>query len=130
MVTKHQKMEKYQTKWSIGNGDIEMFNTNHRSMFIDFTFWIDSSSWDRNGSFDNIEITIENVSWGLDNGDLIENCVLNDRNIKRIEKMIENAINEDPERFGMDMDDFDWDDDEPTIWNTLYSGYPSRVRDL
>jgi hypothetical protein len=52
--------------------------------------------------------------------------------MKMIKQMIVDKINDAPESFGVDFEDEDlhWNDDEPTIFNTIYAGYPSRVRDL
>lgn len=119
-----------QSKWSIGNSELEMFNQHHRTMFIDFDVDIDTSSFDGDGIFEKINVEITNISWCLNDGDVIEHCTLNERNTKRIHEMIENAINDDPERFGVDIDDLHWNDHEPSIFNTIYSGFPNRVKNL
>ena len=111
-------------------GSVEMDFGNHGCMFIEFDFDIWSGSWDRNGTFDDVSVKITKIERFDCDGDDVIIKPLNERNMKRIEQMILDEIHSDYERFGMDMDDFDWNDDEPTIWNTLYSGYPSRVRDL
>lgn len=109
-------------------GMVEWDLKKHGSMFIEFEFEI--YGWDRSGTFNDITITIKKIERFNWDGDDVQMKPLNERNMKRIKNMIENDIHADYERYGIDLEDYAWDDDEPTIWNTIYSGYPSRVRDL
>ena len=60
------------------------------------------------------------------------NLQINQRNINLLCSLIQEIINDNVTAFGFDFDDHDdlFFDDEPTIWSTIYSGHPSRVRDL
>ena len=108
-------------QWSIcsdGTGEIDYGS---KVLFFTFDHYIDHDSFDGHGNFRNIEITILEASWGLENGDLIENIKLNTRNKERMIAKIKQDIYSDFEKWG--CDDLEWDrSDEPNDLNTLYCG--------
>lgn len=142
-IKKHKKMEfKIEKRnWKLidvehcdgtssGRGYGSIFTGQKRDeILIQFDYDIDMRSFDGNGCFESVDVKIYDVEhndpsrcWKIQ---------LNDCNIKLICDVLENAIGSDPESFGIDFeywnDELCWNDDEPTIMNTIYSGYPSRI---
>jgi hypothetical protein len=115
---------------SSGRGYGSIFTGENRDQIIFwFDYEIDIRSFDGRGCFDSVFVKIYDVEH--DDPSRCWKIQLNDRNVNLICDVLQNAIGSDPSSFGIDFDDwndeFRWDDDEPTIWNTLYSGYPSRI---
>jgi hypothetical protein len=115
---------------SSGRGYGSIFTGEKRDQIL---FWfdydIDIRSFDGDGCFERVDVKIYDVEH--DDPSRCWKIQLNDRNIKLICETIESAIAENPESFGIDFERYDdelvWNNDEPTIWNTIYSGYPSRI---
>lgn len=109
-------------------GSIYFHNLNREVEFMfKSTFDIDMRSFDGHSQFDRIDVDIKWIEF--DHGAEQSTITLNERNMKMIKQMIVDKINNAPESFGVDFEDEDlhWNDDEPTIFNTIYSGYPSRI---
>jgi hypothetical protein len=115
---------------SSGRGYGSIFTGEKRDQIL---FWfdydIDIRSFDGDGCFERVDVKIYDVEH--DDPSRCWKIQLNDRNIKLICETIECGIAENPESFGIDFEKYDdelvWNNDEPTIWNTIYSGYPSRI---
>jgi hypothetical protein len=110
-----------------GFGTIK-FNGRPDLMF-EFDFDINTRSHDGNGRFDDIDVKVRSFEFDDERN---HNVQINQRNINLLCSLIEEIINDDVTAFGFDFDDHDElkFDEEPTIWSTIYSGHPSRVRDL
>ena len=109
-------------------GSIYFHNLNREVEFMfKSTFDIDMRSFDGHSQFDRIDVDIKWIEF--DHGAEQSTITLNERNMKMIKQMIVDKINDAPESFGVDFEDEDlhWNDDEPTIFNTIYSSYPSRI---
>ncbi len=112
-------------------GSIYWHNLNREIEFLfEAKFDIDKRSFDGHSKFKCIDVDMNWIEF--DHGSKQSTITLNERNLNLIKEMICDKINDAPESFGIDFDDEDlrWNNDQPTIYNTIYSGYPSRVRDL
>jgi hypothetical protein len=115
---------------SSGKGYGSIFTGEKRDVIV---FWfdydIDIQSFDGDGCFERVDVKIYDVEH--DDPERCWKIQLNDRNIKLICETLESEIAVDPESFGIDFeyfnDELHWNDDEPTLMNTIYSGYPSRI---
>ena len=105
-------------------------NFNGRSdLMFQFDFDINTKSHDGNGRFDDIDVKLHSFEFDDTRTHKVK---INQRNIIVLCNLIQEIINDDVTAFGFDFDDHDelQFDEEPTIWSTMYSGHPSRVRDL
>ena len=98
-------------------------------LLFQFDFDINTRSHDGNGRFDDIDVKVHSFEFDDERNHKVQ---INKRNINLLCSLIEEIINDDVTAFGFDFDDHDelMFDEEPTIWSTMYSGFPSRVRDL
>lgn len=105
-------------------------NLNGRTeLLFQFDFDINTRSHDGHGSFDDIDVKVHSFEFNDERNHKVQ---INQRNINLLCSLIQEIINDNVTAFGFDFDDHDdiFFDDEPTIWSTIYSGHPSRVRDL
>jgi hypothetical protein len=105
------------------------FGEDRPQMIFSFDYDIDFSSFDGESQFSRVDARLSNFEW-LDDRHGFRN--ISKKNIKILCEIIERVVGEDPESWGVDWekyeDDLNWNDhEEPTILNTIYSGYPSRI---